>query len=169
MRHESVLHGRQPLGQACYTELFRIKRRNNSFQFSLGLVRATLIAITSLLLLSGCEPGLVIHLYNATEETLSVTNPLFRRVITIPPHAIADVGAIGGGVLIRSARHSWFYPRQKSAFPPISFSQQHTMLCRAFGRIDSRGRIYLLAPPQDDQSPHETAQPAGFPLQPQKT
>ena len=35
MRHDSVLHGRQPSRQAEYTELFRKKRRNNSIEYSL--------------------------------------------------------------------------------------------------------------------------------------
>jgi len=37
MRHDSVLHGRQPSRQAEYTELFRKKRRNNSIEYSLDV------------------------------------------------------------------------------------------------------------------------------------
>src|SRR5437660_12618395 len=104
-------------------------------------MRARTLLVALALFLSGCSPGLVINLYNATEETLTVTNPPFRKVVTIQPHTAADVAAIGGGVLIRSSQHSWFYPPQRSSFPPISLYQQHTMRWRAFGRIDSRGRI----------------------------
>jgi hypothetical protein len=128
----------------------------------------TCIALLSLaMLLAGYSPGLVLHLYNETEDALTITNPPFHKVITIQPHTAADAGAIGGNVLIRTSQNSWFYPQQKSAFPPTSFYQQHTMLWRAFGRIDSRGRIYLLSPPRDGKAPHEIVQPSGFPLRPQ--
>jgi hypothetical protein len=122
------------------------------------------LVLLFVLLLSGCSPGLVLHLYNATEKTLTVTNPRFRRAVTIEPHTAADIG-LRGDVLIRSSLHSWFYP-QISALPPTSLFQQHGMLWRAFGRIDSRGRIYVLAPPQQQGTPREIPQPAGFPLQP---
>ena len=39
---------------------------------------------------------------------------------------------------------------------------------RAYAKIDGRGRIYLLAPPQEGESPRETAQPTGFPVDPRK-
>jgi hypothetical protein len=132
-------------------------------------MRARSTSILLAMLLSGCSPGLVLNLYNATGNTLTVTNPPFRRVIRIPPNTAADVGAIGGGVLIRGSHYSWFYPRQKSAFPPTSLFQQHTMLWRAFGKINSRGEIFLFAPPRDHGTPQQIAQPAGFPLKPQKT
>ena len=126
-------------------------------------VKARFVLFALAVFLSGCSPGLVLHLYNASGETLTVMNPPFRRTVTIQPHTAADIG-IAGDVLIRSSRHSWFYA-QTSALPPTSFFQQHTMLWRAFGRIDSRGRIYMLAPPQDG-APREIAQPPGFPVQP---
>jgi len=126
-------------------------------------MQAPLVLLCALLL-SGCSPGLVLHLYNATEEVLTVTNPRFRRVVTIEPHTAADIG-MRGDVLISSSLHSWFYP-QTSALPPTSLFEQHGMLWRAFGRIDSRGRIYVLAPPPQQGTPHEIPQPAGFPLQP---
>jgi len=116
------------------------------------------------LLLSGCSPGLVLHLYNATEEALTVTNPRFRRVVTIEPHTAADIG-MRGDVLIRSSLHSWFYP-QTLALPPTSLFQQHTMLWRAFGKIDSHGQIYLFGPPPDHGTPQKIPQPRGFPVKP---
>ena len=122
-----------------------------------------LLALTAVL--SGCSPGLVLHLDNGTEEPLTVTNPPLRKTVTIQPHTAADIG-IAGDVLIRSSSHSWFYPKT-STLPPASLFQQHTMLWRAFGRIDSRGRIHVLAPPRDDGvGPREVAQPTGFPLRP---
>lgn len=36
MRHDPVIHGRQPERQAEYMDLFRKKRRNNSIEYSLG-------------------------------------------------------------------------------------------------------------------------------------
>jgi hypothetical protein len=121
---------------------------------------ATLLA----LLLSGCSPGLVLNLYNATEDALTVTNPGFHRAVTIQPHTAADIH-IGNDVLVRNSHHNWLYS-QTSALPPTSRFEQHTMLWRAFGRIDSRGRIYLLAPPHGEEGPREITQPAGFPLEP---
>jgi hypothetical protein len=130
-------------------------------------MRARLLLLLLTALLSGCSPGLVLHLYNATEDTLTVTNSRFRRAVTIPPHTAADIG-ISRDVLIRTSRYTWFYP-QTSALPPTPLFQQHTMLWRAFGRIDTRGRIFVLAPPPTDAAaPREIAQPAGFPLQPRK-
>ena len=130
-------------------------------------MRARLVLVLVSALLSGCSPGLVLHLYNGTQDTLTVTNPQFRRAVTIQPHTAADV-SISGDVLVRTSRHTWFYP-QASALPPTSVFQQHTMLWRAFGRIDTRGRIFVLAPPATDAvAPREIAQPAGFPLQPRE-
>jgi hypothetical protein len=130
-------------------------------------MRKPSVLILLAMVLPGCQPGLVLSLYNATGDTLTITNPPFRQVTIIQPNTAADGGTIGGGVLIRSFHQSWFYPSQRSSFPPISLYQQHTMLWRAFGRIDGRGRIYLLAPPRDQEALHEITQPAGFPLRPQ--
>jgi hypothetical protein len=74
------------------------------------------------MLLSGCSPGLVIHLYNATEETLTVTNPPFRPVITIQPHTSADVGAVGGGVFIVVLSILGFILSKNAHFYPSHFT-----------------------------------------------
>ena len=130
-------------------------------------MRARIVLVALVSLLSGCSPGLVLHLYNATSETLTVSYPPFRMTDTIQPHTAADVG-IGGDVLISTPAHSWFYPAS-GAFPPKSLFVQHTMLWRAFGRIDSRGRIYMLAPPSGaEAAPRAIPQPSGFPLEPRK-
>src|SRR5580765_350952 len=113
----------------------------------LFLVRSMMRAVVCLLLvalLSGCSPGLVLNLYNATGNTLTVTNPPFRQTVTIPPNAAADIG-IGADVLIRSSRHTWHYS-QALLIPPAHFFQKHTMLYRLFGKLDRRGDIYLFAP-----------------------
>jgi hypothetical protein len=126
--------------------------------------------VLSLLLttfLSGCSPGLVLNLYNVTEDTLTVTNPPLRKVVTIPPRTAADVG-IGMDIVVRSPGHTWRYA-QRLLIPPSAFFQKHTMLYRLFGRIDRRGDIYLFAPPRDGESPQPTRQPPGFPAKPQKT
>ena len=130
-------------------------------------MRPASVSLLFAMLLSGCSPGLVLNLYNSTGDTLTVTNPPLRRVVTIPPNTAADVD-IAGDVRIQSSRHSWSYS-SASLRPPISILQKHTMLWRAFGKIDSRGDIFLFAPPSDHGTPQQTAQPAGFPVKPQKT
>ncbi len=130
-------------------------------------MNARLLLLFLTTLLSGCVPGLVLNLYNATEETLTITNPQLRSSSSIQPHAAADIH-ITDDVLIHSPRGSWFYA-QSSTVPPTPFFQQHGMRWRAFGRIDSRGRIFVLAPPSSEgAAPHEVEQPQGFPLQPHK-
>ena len=138
----------------------------------LRLVRSMHARVLLLLLplvLAGCSPALVLNLYNATGETLTITNPPFRQATTVPPYTAVDTDVIGGGTLIRTSQHTWFYPHKASSFPPIPLYQQHATLWRAFGWIDARGRIYLLAPPNRKESPKRIPQPAGFPMEPQKT
>jgi hypothetical protein len=119
-----------------------------------------------LTLLSGCSPGLVLNLYNATGNILTVTNPPFRHAVTIPQNTSADV-SIGTDVLVHSSHHVWHYS-QRLLIPPQDFFQKHTMLYRLFGKIDRRGEIYLFAPPRDRATPQPTTQPRGFPVKPQK-
>ena len=116
-------------------------------------------------LLSGCSPGLALNLYNATGYVLTVTNPPFRHTITIPPNTAADV-PIGVDILVRSPNRAWHYS-QASLISPRQFFQQHTMVYRLFGKIDSRGSIYLFAPPRDGPL-QPTSQPRGFPVKPLK-
>jgi uncharacterized protein YceK len=130
-------------------------------------MRVLLLLFAASVLLSGCSPGLVLNLYNATDDILSVTTSPFRRVIPIPPNTAQDIG-IAGDVLIRNSRHSWKYS-SRSLDVPISLYQQHTMLWRAFGKIDSAGQIYLFAPPRDHGTPRKIPQPRGFPLRPRQT
>src|SRR4051812_5722640 len=92
-------------------------------------------------LLSGCSPGLVMNLYNATGDTLTVINTPFRQTVTILPNTAADIG-IGTDVLIRSSRHTWHYS-QALLIPPGHFFQKHIMLYRLFGKLDRRGNVYL--------------------------
>jgi hypothetical protein len=120
---------------------------------------ATLLVLFALLL-SGCTPGLVLNLYNATGQTLRITNPQFRRVLTIPPDTAADV-AVSGDVLVQSSGRSWTYSPGSMA-PPAELFEKHGMLWRAFGRIDSRGYVSI-------RVPRGQSQPAGFPVRPQKT
>jgi hypothetical protein len=133
-------------------------------------LRSSLL-ISQILLLGGCTPAVYLNLYNATEDALTVIKPHLRRVITIEPYTTADVPLVyvpRERVMIHGDRHSWTYS-PRSLFPPHSMYQQHTGVMRAFGRIDSHGHIYLLAPPSDHNLPHDTPQPAGFPVKPQKT
>jgi hypothetical protein len=129
-----------------------------------------LLSIATCLLLSSCTPAVYLNVYNATDSILTIAKAQFRPIVTIPPHASADLPLPyqpGERVVISSARRSWTYlPR--SLFPPPSMYQQHTGVMRAFARIDAHGQIYLLAPPADGGSPRETPQPAGFPVKPQR-
>ncbi len=125
-----------------------------------------IVCLVLLTLLSGCSTGLVLNLYNATGDTLTVTNPPFRKAVTIPPNTSADV-SIGTDVLVRSSRHAWQYS-QRLLIPPQDFFQKRTMLYRLFGKIDRHGEIYLFAPPPDHGTPQPTTQPRGFPVKPQR-
>jgi len=111
-------------------------------------------------LLSGCTPGLVLNLYNATGDTLRITNPPFRHVVTIPPNTAADI-AVPGDVVVQSSGRSWTYSSGSMA-PPAELFEKHGMLWRAFGRIDSRGYVSIRVPRGEPQ-------PVGFPVKPQKT
>ncbi|PYJ78155.1 MAG: hypothetical protein DME69_09170 [Verrucomicrobia bacterium] len=133
-------------------------------------MRALLI-VGIALTLSSCSPAEYVHLFNATGEEIVITKDKSKEVVTIAPNASADFSPVylpGERVLIRTSKHSWVYS-PRTLFAPPSFVQQHVMVMRAFARIDSRGQIFLLAPPQDHGTPRETAQPAGFPVKPQKT
>jgi hypothetical protein len=118
-------------------------------------------------LLCGCSPGIALNLYNATGETLTITNPPLRLVTTIPPNTAADI-SIADSVLVRSPHHTWTYSVAVLR-PPVSLFEKHTMLWRAFGKIDARGHISLFAPPPDHGIPQSIPQPPGFPVKPQKT
>jgi hypothetical protein len=129
-------------------------------------MRGLLVAGVTCLLLAGCTPAVYINIYNATEDTLTITKPQFRRVltITVPPHSAEDLPLNyqpGTQVVIRGSRHTWTYS-PRSLFPPQSMYQQHTMVMRAFARIDSRGEISMIVPAG-------TQQPRGFPVKPEKT
>jgi hypothetical protein len=124
-----------------------------------SMCRATLLLLFALFL-SGCTPGLVFNLYNATGESLRITNPPFRRVVTIPPDTAADV-AVSGDVLVRSGAHSWRYSPGSIA-PPAELFEKHGILWRAFGKIDSRGYVSVRVPAGQPQ-------PVGFPAKPRKT
>ena len=116
------------------------------------------------MLLSGCSPAVYLNLYNATDDTLTVTKAQFRPVVTIPPRTAADVSLAyqaGERVVIRSSRHTWVY-RPRLLSPPYSMYQHHGMVMRAFATIDNRGEISMIVPPG-------TREPAGFHVKPQKT
>ena len=131
------------------------------------MVRARFVLTLLAVLFSGCSPGLVLHLYNTTEETLTVSYQPYRMTDTIQPHTAADIG-IAGGFVVSAPTRSWFY-HETGPPPAVALFQQHTMLWRAFGRIDTPGRIYVLAPPAiEGAAPHDIPQPKGFPLQPHK-
>ena len=120
--------------------------------------------------LSSCTPADYVRLFNATGEEIVITKDKSKGAVTIAPNASADFSPAylpGERILIRTSKHSSVYS-PRGLFAPPSFVQQHAMVMRAFARIDSRGQIYLLAPPQDHGTPQPTAQPAGFPVKPEK-
>jgi len=112
------------------------------------------------MLLSSCAPGLVLNLYNATGDTLRITNSPFRRVVTIAPNTATDV-PISADVLVRTVHGTWTYS-PGSLVPPTSLFQQHGMLWRAFGKIDRHGYVYI-------RVATGAAQPTGFPVKPKQT
>ena len=131
-----------------------------------------LVLLAAVLTLSGCTPAQYINLYNATGDTITIIMEKSHRDVTIPPRTSADFSLLlapGERVVIQTSKHSWSYSLRSLLFAPGPFKQQHLGVMRAFARIDSRGHIYLLAPPNDHDTPHETTQPAGFPVRPQKT
>ncbi len=144
-----------------------------NFRLTLVKSMSRVVVFAAIVGLSGCTPGLVLSLYNATGDTLRVTSPPLRRVVTIPPNTSRDVD-IMGEVVIEAARHHWTYS-QRSVLPPpappapIPLFQEHGMIWRAFGKIDARGYIYLFAPPSDHGAPEQMPQPHGFPAKPQLT
>ena len=72
MRHDSVLHGRQPSRQAEYMELFRKTRRKNSIEYSLGRMhRAWLRVLFSFV----CGFLLVLVLYRTSSEMSAFEYP----------------------------------------------------------------------------------------------
>ena len=129
------------------------------------------LLIVAGLLLSGCVPADYLNLFNATGEEITVVMDKSQRAITIAPGAAVDFSPIhlpGERIVIRTAKRSWHYSPDR-LFAPPGFAQSHIMVIRAFARIDSRGRIYLLSPPRNRGAPQETAQPSGFPVNPSKT
>ena len=131
----------------------------------------TLLSLATCLVLSGCSPAVYLNIYNATESTLTIAKAQFRPTITIAPHASVDLPLSyqpGERIIISGPHHTWTYS-PRSLFPPRSMYQEHTMVMRAFARIDTHGHVYLLSPPVDGGSPRDIPQPAGFPVKPQKT
>lgn len=112
----------------------------------IGLVSSMmrfLVVVVAAFVLAGCTPAAYVHVYNATGDAITVLMEKSERAVTIPAGGAADFSPAdrpGERVVIRTSRHSWRYlPR--SFFPPASFIQQHTMVMRAFARIDKRGCI----------------------------
>lgn len=133
----------------------------------------TLVTGIASLLLGSCQPAVYLNVFNATEDTITIVKPQYRRTLTIaiPPHQAADLPLgyePGTEIVIRDSCHTWTYS-PRSLFPPSSVFQHYSITMRAYSKIDSRGRIYLLAPPSDHSGPKETTQPQGFPVVPQKS
>ena len=74
----------------------------------------------------------------------------------------------GERLLVRTATHVWAYSL-RDLFVPQNLWEQHLGVMRGFARIDTRGRIFVLAPPRNTEPPRNIPQPAGFPVWPRKT
>jgi hypothetical protein len=120
--------------------------------------------------LSGCTPALFVRLFNATGESIAVSKSRSTDVITIPAGTVADVPPfqLDERLLIRCSKHVWSYSMRDFYQPhwPLSLWEQHPGVMRTYARVDSRGRIFALAPPNGRGSPREIPQPPGFPISP---
>jgi hypothetical protein len=120
--------------------------------------------------LSGCTPALYVRLLNATGELIAVSMSRSTDVITIPVGAAADVPPfqLDERLLIRTSKRLWSYSMRDFYQPrwPLELWEQHPGVMRTYARIDSRGRIYALAPPKGREPPREIPQPRGFPMSP---
>ncbi len=125
---------------------------------------------TLTLLLSGCTPALYVHLFNATGESITVSKSRSTDVIMIPAGTAADVPPfqLDERLLIRGSKHVWSYSMRDFYQPhwPLSLWEQHPGVIRTYARVDSRGRIFALAPPNGREQPREISQPPGFPMSP---
>jgi len=131
-------------------------------------MRALLLLVVGSLL-AGCTPAVYMHLLNATGEQIIISKEKSTEVVTIAPNASADFTTFylpPERLVVRTPKHSWRYAFSDLRVPP-SLYQQHAMVMRAFATIDSRGQIFLLAPPDDRGTPHKILQPNGFPIRPQ--
>jgi hypothetical protein len=121
--------------------------------------------------LAGCSPADYVNLLNATGDQITVIMDKSQRVVTIPTGVSADFSLVfrqGDHLIIRTSKRSWTYS-PRSLFAPPSFLQSHTMVMRAFARIDGHGHIYLLTPPRNNGAPREIEQPSGFPVKPYRS
>jgi hypothetical protein len=121
-------------------------------------------------LLSGCTPALFVRLFNGTGELVTVSKSRSKDIITIPPGTAADVPPfqLDERLILRTSKHSWSSAMHDFYQPhwPLSLWEQHPGVMRTYARLDSRGRIYALAPPTGRETPREIPQPAGFPMSP---
>ena len=122
-------------------------------------MRALLLIVALSILLSSCTPGVFLNLYNATDETLSVSKA--QSFTTIPAHTAADISLgyqAGERVLIRGSHYAWVY-RPHSLSPPYTMFQHQGIVMRAFARINRHGEISIIVPAGAQQ-------PEGFPVRP---
>jgi hypothetical protein len=122
-------------------------------------------------MLSGCTPAVYIDLYNATGGETTLVKDRLKQAITIARNTSADFSLFylpGERLVIRTSRSLWRYSFQDFHVLPSLWQHGALGTMRAYAKIDSRGRIYLLGPLRNGESPHEIAQPTGFPVTPQK-
>jgi hypothetical protein len=120
--------------------------------------------------LSGCTPTLFVRLLNDTGELITVSKSRSPDVITIPVGASADVPPfqLDERLRIQTSKHLWSYSIRDFYQPhwPSQLWEQHAGVMRTYARVDSRGHIYALAPPNGRESRHKIPQPPGFPMSP---
>jgi hypothetical protein len=120
-------------------------------------------------LLSGCTPALYVRLFNATGKLITVSKSR-SNITTIAAGTAVDISPfqLDERLLIRCSNHFWSYPMRDFYQPhwPLALWEQHVGVMRTYARIDSRGRIYVLAPPEGSGQAREIPQPRGFPMLP---
>ncbi len=93
-----------------------------------------------------------------------------KDITTIAVGTAADISPfqLDERLLIRTSKHLWSYSMRDFYQPhwPLALWQQHPGVMRTYARVDSRGRIYALAPPHGSEQPREIPQPHGFPMSP---
>ena len=107
-------------------------------------------------------PVMDIELYNDTGQDIVVSGIAgAEKTVSIPQRKSKplDLLTIQQGqpekLAVMTPTASWFYPHCQKLFGSVRapfWKERAFNAQRAFGRIDSHGRIYMLLPPQDGQA-----------------
>ena len=144
-------------------------------------VRLALLSMAACGVLTGCMPLWQIELRNDTGEDIAVIGSAGPKDSIVVPRGSSKALDLAMGqddyserFSVKTSSTSWSYPRFHKLLHSLvraSLWQEQSFpfgVFRAFARIDTQGRIYLLSPPKGGSGPQLlTPQPAGFPLKPQ--